>query len=235
MMKRTSEQNKKIYAILNRLNKEIGKENAETLKTRLCVGISGQGRSSELSVLEAEELIARLTENCKSGNETKIERESESYNANDIDRKDMMMWIEESFGDLFELQNIKPAARENYRNNFIKRILYGKTQIVNYRDKYAVFEALKASIARLTNQEKIGEMLQELADRRGAMNGWENTAINDYIRQWFRFKKLDSAAKIKKIIQMYNKYCGKTSLGEIAKRKENSTAKELTAKKLTTN
>lgn len=230
MMKRTSEQNKKIYAVLNRLNREIGKENAEALKTRLCVEISGQGRSSELSVLEAEELIAKLRENCKTGNEIK----SEPDNTNDIDRTNMLMWIDESFKDLYELQNVPEGAQKIYKENFIKRII-GKLEIKSYKDKYSVFEALKASIVRLTNQEKVCMMLQELTNQKTEMNEWETRTTTDYILQYFRYKKIDSAAKIKKIIQMYNKYCGKTSLGEIAKRKENSTAKELTAKELTTN
>lgn len=213
-MKRTSEQNKRIYALLGELNKRIGKDNADALKTRLCVEISGQGRSSELSVLEAEELIAKLRENCKTGNRI----ESEPDNTNDIDRKDMLMWIDESFRDLYELQNVPEGAQKIYKENFIKRILFGKTQIVNYRDKYAVFEALKASIVRLTNQEKICMMLQELSNKKTEMNEWETRTTTDYILQYFRYKKIDSAAKIKKIIQMYNKYCGKTSLGETAKK-----------------
>lgn len=218
-MKRTSEQNKKIYGILNRLNGEIGKENADALKKRLCIEISGQERSSGLSVLEAEELIKKLIEHC--------ENKNEQGNANDvdivIDRKNMLMWIDKSFEDLYILQNVPEAARANYKNNFIKRII-GKTEIKSYKDKYSVFEALKDSIARLTNQDKIGAMLQELASYQNEMNDWENTAFGDFMRQWFRYKKLDSAAKIKKVLEMYSKYCGQVNLRDAARVKEKEAA-----------
>ncbi len=207
MTKRTQEQNKRIYGLLNQLSKVIGKENADAFKTRLCMEVSGQEHSSELSALEAEEIITRLNAELK---KTGVD-EKET-----LDRSDMLMWINKSFEDLYILQNVAEAARTNYKNNFIKRIT-GKVEINSYKDKYAVFEALKDSIARLTNQEKIGEALQKLSNYRSEMNDWENNAFGDFMRQWFRYKKLDSSAKIKKVLEMYNKYCGRINLQDAAR------------------
>lgn len=214
MTKRTQEQNRRIYGLINGLGKLIGKENADLFKTRACIEVSGQEHSSALSALEAEELITRLNAEIK-----KVDMEEKELQ----DRSDMLMWINKSFEDLYILQNVAEAAHANYKNNFIKRIT-GKIEIKSYKDKYSVFEALKDSIARLTNQGKIGAMLQELSNYRVEMNDWEKTAFGDFMRQWFRYKKLDSAAKIKKVLEIYNKYCGQVNLRDVARVKEKEAA-----------
>ncbi|HPG29412.1 MAG TPA: hypothetical protein PKY81_16360 [bacterium] len=212
-MIRTAAQNKRIYGIIGDIKKLYGNESEKIInitnefKRETTIRISGQEKSSLLTEPQADILIKELEKfkeyilylitNDKPENE--IFKTEEPYN--------LSFKLIRAINDCYNHLEMKHDAKLKLQLRILKH-----THIRNNAEASKVYEAVKSMAAREYDMDIVFNSIKFLLAHQDKMTDWERNAIWDYYRQITKKKKLDSPAKIHKVIEIYYKVCRKTEL-----------------------